>query len=121
MPDLSADTVAQIIATVVIGIIAVVGSIAGAILGAQRGAEATHTATTDAIAAEREATLEQRRHEDRVALRALTAECRLNAEALRKKVEYRPDPRFAVPLRQVALDAATSAIAELPSPVRDDV
>ena len=77
--------------------------------------------TTDAIAAEREATQEQRRYEDRVALRALATECRFNAATLRKNRDYRPDPRFAVPLRQVALDAATSALAELPASVREDV
>jgi hypothetical protein len=116
MPDLSADTVAQIIATVVIGIIAV----AGAVWGVRVGAKSTRDATTTAIAAQQQETLNQRRHEDRVLIRALATECRFNAITLRQEREYKPDPRFMVLLRQSALDAATAALAALPEADRTE-
>ena len=97
-----------------IGIIAV----AGAIWGTKVGAKATRDATTQAIAAQQREAQEQRLHEDRVLIRALATECRFNAITLRQEREYQPDPRFMVPLRQSALDAATSALADLPEAER---
>ena len=77
-------------------------------------------ATTQAIAAQQREAQEQRLHEDRVLIRALATECRFNATTLRQEREYMPDPRFMVPLRQSALDAATSALADLPRTDREE-
>lgn len=130
MPDISPDTWAQIIANIGIGVVAVYGSIRGATYGAKVGAKATEEATTAAIASERETAheqrlheakilSEQRTHEDRMLIRALVTECRLNAVFMRAERKYAPDPRFMVPLRHIALDHATAVLADLRSGDRE--
>ena len=59
-------------------------AIGGAFLGARIGAAATRQATQEAIAAAREVEEERRREADLDAIRALAAECRLNARLLRE-------------------------------------
>jgi hypothetical protein len=58
-------------------------AIGGAFLGAKIGANATRAATKDAVAAGRAAEEQRRIDADRGAIRALAAECRLNARLLR--------------------------------------
>jgi hypothetical protein len=114
----SPDTLAHVVATVVIGIIAVAGTIYGAKVGAKQGADATLAATQEAINADRDAARQMRAHEDYAAIRALASECRLNADVLTERRDYAPDPRLLSPLRYIAFDQATTAIASLPTDVQ---
>jgi hypothetical protein len=80
LAQVSNDTWIQVLALIVTTCVA----IGGAVLGAKIGANATRAATREAVAAERAAEAQRRREADRDALRALAAECRLNARLLRE-------------------------------------
>jgi hypothetical protein len=94
-------------------------AISGALLGARVGANATRGATKDAIAAGRAVEEQRRRDAEQDAIRALAAECRLNARLLREV----PRPQEAASpspfLERTASDLALSVFYVLPRELRD--
>jgi hypothetical protein len=94
-------------------------AIGGAFLGAKIGANATRGATKDAITAGRAAEEQRRIDADRGAIRALAAECRLNARLLRDV----PRPQEAAApspfLERAASDLALSVFHVLPVDLRE--
>ena len=113
--QVSADAWVQVVALLLTTGVA----IGGAFFGARLGADATRAATQDAIAADRAAGAARRDAEERDALYALAAECRLNARLLREVP--RPDEAAAPSplLERTAADRALAALHALPGGLRE--